>query len=50
MQRVLQYTALINYLDGKIADDEQEVIKVTASEVLDSLDTVKCFAEIHGDK
>ena len=30
--------------------DKQDVRKVTASEVLDSLDAVKCFPEIHGDK
>ena len=34
----------------EIADDEQDVRKVTASEALDSLDAVKCFAKIHGDK
>ena len=38
---------LINDSDDKIADD---VTKVTASEVLDSLDAVKCFTEIHRDK
>ena len=27
-----------------------KMLKVTASEALDSLDTVKHFAEIHGDK
>ena len=39
-----------NDLDDKIADDEQGVRKVTASEALDSVDAAKCFAGIHGDK
>ena len=43
-------TVLINDSDDEIADDEQDVRKVTASETLDSLDAVKCFTEIHGDK
>ena len=44
-------TALINYWDDEIADDDEEdVRKVTASEALDSLVTVNCFDEIHGDK
>ena len=33
----------------KIADDEQDVRKVMASEAPDSLDALKCFAEIHRD-
>ena len=37
-------------MEDKYADDEQDVRKVTASETLDSLDSVQCFAEIHGDK
>ena len=41
---------LINDSGNKIADDEQDVRKMTASEALDSLDAVKCFTEIHGDK
>ena len=41
---------LINDLDDEIADDEQDVRKTTASETLDSLYAVKCFAKIHGDK
>ena len=41
---------LINYLDDEIADDEQDARKTTASETLDSLYAVKCFAKIHGDK
>ena len=40
-------TVLINDSDDEITDD---VTKVTASETFDSLDAVKCFAEIHGDK
>ena len=44
-------TALINYWDDEIADDDEEdVRKVTASEALDSLVTVNCFDEIHGDQ
>ena len=44
-------TTLINYWDDEIADDDKEdVRKVTASEALDSVVTVNCFAEIHGDK
>ena len=35
-------TTLINESDDKIADDEQDVRK----KPLDSLDAVKCFAEI----
>ena len=46
----LQDTVLISYLDDKIAKDEQDVRKVTASEALDSLDDVRCFTENHGDK
>ena len=38
---------LINDSDDEIVDD---VTNMTASEALDSLDAVKCFAEIHGDK
>ena len=30
--------------------DKQDVRKVTAFEALDSLDAVKCFAEIRGNK
>ena len=41
---------LINDSDDEIADDEQNVRKVTASETLNSLDAAKCFAEIHRDK
>ena len=36
-------TVLINDLEDEIADDEQDVRKVTASETPDSLDAVKCF-------
>ena len=44
-------TALINYCDKEIADDdEKDVRKVTASEALDSLVTMNRFDEIHGDK
>ena len=43
-------TVLVNDSDDEIADDEQDVRKVAASETLDSLDAMKCFAEIHGDK
>ena len=43
-------TVLINDSDEEIADDEQDVRNVTASEALDCLDAVKCFAEIYGDK
>ena len=43
-------TVLINNSDDEIADDEQDVSKVTASEVLDRLGVVKCFAKVHGDK
>ena len=43
-------TVLINDLVAEIADDEQDVRKMTASEAVDSLDAVKCFAEIHGGK
>ena len=43
-------TVLINDSDDEIADDEQDVRKVTTSEALDSQDAVKCFTEIHGDK
>ena len=43
-------TVLINDSDDETADDEQDVRKVKASEALDSLNAVKCFAEIHGDK
>ena len=45
-----QDTALISYLNDEIANDEQDVRKVTASEALDNLDDVKCFTENHGDK
>ena len=38
------------WLGWQIADDKQDVRKVTATEAPDSLDAVKCFAEIHGDK
>ena len=34
----------------EFADDEQDVKKMMASEVLNSMDIVKCFVEIHGDK
>ena len=37
-------------MEDEIADHEQDVSKMTASEALDSLNVVKCFAEIHGDK
>ena len=43
-------TVLINDSDDTIADDEQDVRKMTASESLDSLNTMKYFAEIHGHK
>ena len=43
-------TVLINDSNDEFADDEQDVKIVTASEALDSLDVVKCFVEIHGDK
>ena len=43
-------TVLINDLEDEIADHEKDVRKMTASEALDSLNAVKCFAEIHGDK
>ena len=43
-------TVLINNSSDEIADDEQDVRKMTASETLGSLDVVKCFTEIHGDK
>lgn len=43
-------TILISDSDDTIADDKQDVRKVMASEVLDSLDAVNCFAVIHGDK
>ena len=36
--------------DNEIADDEHVLRNVTASEVLDNLDAVKCFPEVHGDK
>ena len=42
-------TVLISDLDDEIADDEQDVRKVTASETLDCLVAAKFFAEIHGD-
>ena len=38
---------LINDSDNEIADN---VTKVMESETLESLDAVKCFTEIHGDK
>ena len=40
---------LIYCWDNKIADDGQDIKKVTASEALDNLGTVKCFAKTHGD-
>ena len=43
-------TVLISDSDDKIADDEQDVRKVAASEALDSLGDVKCYAKIHEDK
>ena len=43
-------TILINDSDGGIVDDEQDIRKMTASAALDSLDAVKCFAEIQEDK
>ena len=43
-------TGLISASDKEFADDEQDVKKMGVSEVLDSLDVVKCCAEIHGDK
>ena len=43
-------TVLINDSGDEIADYKQEVRKVTASKALDSLDTVNCFTEIHGEK
>ena len=43
-------TVLINDSDDKIADDGQDVRRIAASESLDSLDAVECFAEIQGDK
>ena len=43
-------TVSINDSDNEIADDGQDVRKVMASETLDILDVVKCFAKIHGDK
>ena len=43
-------TILISDSDDTIADDKQDVRKVMASEVLDSLDAVNCFAVILGDK
>ena len=46
-QKVL---VLISDSDKEFADDEQDVKKMAVSEVLDSLDAVKCCAEIHGDK
>ena len=41
---------LINDSNDKIFDDEKDVRKVTSSKALDSLDTVKCFSGIQGDK
>ena len=41
---------LTNDSDDEIADDEQDVRKTTASETLDSLYAVNCFAKIYGDK
>ena len=35
----------MNDSDDEIADDEQDVRKTTASETLDSLYAVKCFAK-----
>ena len=43
-------TILINDSDGEIVDDEQDIRKMMASAALDSLDAVKCFAEIQEDK
>ena len=40
----------MNDSNDEIADDEQDVRKTTASETLDSLYAVKCFAKIYGDK
>ena len=45
-----EYTAFISDSDDEIANDEKDVRKVTASEALDILGAVKCFAEIYGDK
>ena len=47
-QKALQRSC--NQKDDKIADDEENVRKVTAFEALDSMDTVSYFAWIHGDK
>ena len=49
MAEVLQSedTVLIKNSDDEFADDEQNVKKMTASEALNSLGVVKCFAEIH---
>ena len=41
---------LINDSGDEIADDKQDVRKVMASEALESLDAVKCFAEIQVDE
>ena len=43
-------TVLINDSGDEIADDKQEVRKVTASNALESLEIVNCFTEIHGEK
>ena len=43
-------TVEINGSDDKIADNEQDVRKMTASKTLDSLDAMRCFAKSHGDK
>ena len=46
----LEDTVSINDSDIEIAHDGQNVRKVMASEALDSVYVVKCFAEIHEDK
>ena len=43
-------TVLLSDSDDQIADDEQDFRKVTISKAHGSLDAVKSFAEIHGDK
>lgn len=43
-------TVEINSSDDKIADNEQDVRKMTTSKTLDSLDAMRCFAKTHGDK
>ena len=39
-------TVLINDLDNEISDDEPDIRKVMASEALDRMDPVKCFAKL----